>query len=63
MYKMHFKKFQDAKNEEHEMTKKQIKELREDFYKHQSETKDTVKREIHELKIPIVRQKHSGKLL
>jgi SET domain-containing protein len=50
MYKMHFKKFQDAKNEEHEMTKKQIKELREDFYKHQSETKDTVKREIHELK-------------
>jgi hypothetical protein len=33
------KKFQDTKNEEHEKTKKQINELREDFKKHQSETK------------------------
>jgi hypothetical protein len=32
------------------MTQKQIKELREDLIKHQSETKDIVKREIHELK-------------
>jgi SET domain-containing protein len=32
------------------MTPKQVKELREDFNKHQSETKDTIKREIHELK-------------
>jgi hypothetical protein len=32
------------------MIQKQIKELREDFNKHQSETKDTIKREMHELK-------------
>jgi hypothetical protein len=32
------------------MTWKQIKELREDLNKHQSKTKDSVKREIHELK-------------
>jgi uncharacterized protein involved in exopolysaccharide biosynthesis len=37
------KKFQDTKNKEHEMTEKQIKELREDLNKHQSETKDTIK--------------------
>jgi hypothetical protein len=45
------KKFQYNKNKEHEMTQKQIKELREDLNKHQSETKDTIKREIHELKM------------
>jgi hypothetical protein len=44
------KKFQDTKNKEHEKTQKQIKELREDFNKHQSETKDIIKRQIHELK-------------
>jgi hypothetical protein len=44
------KKFQDTKNKEHEMTQKQIKEPREDLNKHQSETKDTIKRETHELK-------------
>jgi hypothetical protein len=44
------KKFQNTKNKEHEMTQKQIKELWEDLNKHQSETKDTIKREIHELK-------------
>jgi hypothetical protein len=38
------KKFQDTKNKEHEKTQKQIKELREDFNKHQSETNDTLKR-------------------
>jgi hypothetical protein len=32
------------------MTQKQIKELREDSNKHQGETKDTIKREMHELK-------------
>jgi uncharacterized protein involved in exopolysaccharide biosynthesis len=41
------KKFQDTKNKEHKITQKQIKELTEDLNKHQSETKDTVKREIH----------------
>jgi ClpP class serine protease len=44
-------KFQDTKNKEQEMSQKQIKEIREDFNKHQSETKDTTKREIHELKM------------
>jgi hypothetical protein len=32
------------------MKQKQIKELREDFNKHQSETKDTIQKEMHELK-------------
>jgi chromosome segregation ATPase len=32
------------------MTQKQIRELREDLNKHQRETKDTIKTEIHELK-------------
>jgi hypothetical protein len=40
-----FKKFQDTTNKD-EKTQKKIKELREDFNKHQSETKDTIKREI-----------------
>jgi gas vesicle protein len=39
-----------TKNKEHEMTQKQIRELREDLNNHQSETKDTIKREIRELK-------------
>jgi hypothetical protein len=39
------KKFQDTKNKQHEKTQKQINELREDFNKHQSETKDNMKRE------------------
>jgi Ca2+-binding EF-hand superfamily protein len=39
------KESQDSKNKEHEMTQKQIKELREDFNKHQNETKDIIKRE------------------
>jgi hypothetical protein len=38
------KKFQDTKNKNHEKTQKQINELREDFNKDQSETKDTIKR-------------------
>jgi molecular chaperone DnaK (HSP70) len=45
------KKFQDTKIKEHEKTQKQINELREAFNKHQSETKDTIKREIYELKV------------
>jgi small-conductance mechanosensitive channel len=38
------KKFQNTKNKEHEKTQKQINELREDFNKHQSETRDTIKK-------------------
>jgi hypothetical protein len=44
------KKFPDTKNKEYEKTQKQINELREDLNKHQSETKDTIKTEIYELK-------------
>jgi hypothetical protein len=44
------KKFQDTKTKEHEMTQKQIREHRKDLNTLQSETKDTLKREIHELK-------------
>jgi peptidoglycan hydrolase CwlO-like protein len=40
------KKLQDTKNKEHEKTQKQINELREDFNKHQSETKDTTKKRV-----------------
>jgi hypothetical protein len=36
------KKFQDTKNKEHVKTQKQINELKEDFNKHQSETKDII---------------------
>jgi hypothetical protein len=44
-------KFQDTTIKEVEKTHKQIKELREDFNKYQSETKDTMKRKIYELKM------------
>jgi hypothetical protein len=43
------RKFQGTTNKELEKTQKQINELREDFNKHQSETKDTIKKEIYEL--------------
>jgi type I site-specific restriction endonuclease len=36
------KKFQDTKNKDRDKTQKKIKELREDFNKHQSETKATI---------------------
>jgi hypothetical protein len=41
------KKFQGTKNKYHEKTQKQINELRKDFNKHQSETKDTMKKEMY----------------
>jgi hypothetical protein len=47
---MHSKKFQDTTNKELENTQKQLNELREDFNKHQTKTKDTVKRETYEIK-------------
>jgi F0F1-type ATP synthase membrane subunit b/b' len=47
-------KFQDSKNKEHEKTQKQTSELREDFNKHESGTKDTIKkRVIYELKMTL----------
>jgi hypothetical protein len=45
------KKFQETKNKEPKKTQKQINELREDFNKHQRETKHTMKKEIYELKM------------
>jgi acetolactate synthase small subunit len=45
------KKFQDTKNKEYEKTRKQINELIEALNKHQSETENTIKREINELKV------------
>jgi hypothetical protein len=33
------------------MTQKQINELRDDYNKHQSETKDRIKKQIYELKM------------
>jgi hypothetical protein len=44
------KKFQDTTNKDLEKTQKQWNELREDFNKHRSEKKDTIKREIYEIK-------------
>jgi vacuolar-type H+-ATPase subunit I/STV1 len=47
------KKFQDKKNEEFEKAQEQIKETIEALYKHQSEKKNTITREINELRIKI----------
>jgi uncharacterized protein Yka (UPF0111/DUF47 family) len=47
------KKFQDTKNKEYEKTHKQINELIRDLNKHQSETENTINREINELKSKI----------
>jgi hypothetical protein len=41
-------KFQDTKNEEYEKTQKQINELIGVLNKHQSETENTINREINE---------------
>jgi hypothetical protein len=43
-----FKKFQDTKNNEHEKTQKQINGLIRALNKHQSETENTINREINE---------------
>jgi hypothetical protein len=45
------KKFQDTKNKENE-TQKQ-RNSREDFNRHQSKTKDTINKEINEIKMTI----------
>jgi polyhydroxyalkanoate synthesis regulator phasin len=44
------KKFQDNKNKEYEKTQKQINELIGAQKKHQSETENTINREINELR-------------
>jgi hypothetical protein len=45
--------FQDTKNKEYEKTQKQINELIGTLHKHQSETENTINREINELKMKI----------
>jgi molecular chaperone DnaK (HSP70) len=47
------KKFQDTKNKEYKKTQKQINELIGVLNKHQSETENTINREINELKVKI----------
>jgi hypothetical protein len=44
------KKFQNTKNKEYKKTQKQVNELIEALNKHQSETENTINREINELK-------------
>jgi membrane-associated HD superfamily phosphohydrolase len=47
------KKFQDNKNREFEKAKEEIKETIEALYKYQSETKNTINKEINELRTKI----------
>jgi hypothetical protein len=47
------KKYQDHKNRELEKAQEQIKETVDALYKHQSETKNTIIREINELRTKI----------
>jgi uncharacterized protein Yka (UPF0111/DUF47 family) len=47
------KKFQDNKNREFEKAQEEIKETIKALYKHQSETKNTINKEINELRMKI----------
>jgi hypothetical protein len=47
------KKFHDTKNKEYEKRQKQINELIGILYKHQSETENTINREVNEFKMKI----------
>jgi uncharacterized protein involved in exopolysaccharide biosynthesis len=47
------KKFQDSENTEYKKPHKQINELTGGINKHQSETENTINREINELKMKI----------
>jgi vacuolar-type H+-ATPase subunit I/STV1 len=47
------KKFQDTKNREIEKAQEQIKKTIEELYKHQSETKNMINKEINELRVKI----------
>jgi uncharacterized protein YukE len=47
------KKFQGKKNREFEKAQEQIKETTEALYKHQSETKNMINKEINELRMKI----------
>jgi hypothetical protein len=47
------KKFQDNKNKEYKKTQKQVNEIIGTLKKHQTETENTINREINELKMKI----------
>jgi NAD(P)H-dependent FMN reductase len=47
------KKFQDNQNREFEKAKEEIKETIEALYKHQSETENTINKQINELRTKI----------
>jgi hypothetical protein len=47
------KKYEDNKNREFEKTQEQIKETIEVLYKYQSETKNTINREMNEIRMKI----------
>jgi acetolactate synthase small subunit len=51
------KKFQDTKNQEYEKIQKQMSELIAALNKHQTETENTINREINELKMKILKKK------
>jgi hypothetical protein len=46
-------KFQDNKNKEFEKAQEEIKETIEALYEHQSETKNTINKQINELRVKI----------
>jgi NAD(P)H-dependent FMN reductase len=54
------KKFQQNKNKEFEKAQEEIKETIEALYKHQSERKNTINKEIHELRMKIDNIKEEG---
>jgi DNA anti-recombination protein RmuC len=56
MYKRH-SKFQDTKNKEYKKTQEQMNEIICALNKHQSETENTINREINELKTKIASSK------
>jgi protein subunit release factor A len=53
MYKRHSRNFKTPKNKEYKKTQKQINELIRTLNKYQSETENTINREINELKMKI----------
>jgi NAD(P)H-dependent FMN reductase len=54
------KKFQDNKNREFEKAQEQTKETIEALYKHQSQTKNKINKEIYELRLNIDNIKEEG---
>jgi membrane-associated HD superfamily phosphohydrolase len=54
------KKIQGNKNREFEKAQEEIKETIEPLYKHQSETKNTINKEINELRMKIDNIKEEG---